>query len=74
MVGLVFVCIYLTLSHNSSLVLTDQNNAWILLDLCIGGFALILTVNNGRTLGKNPKFHDNFGEKVWAFELCRKVH
>lgn len=48
MVGLVFVCIYLTLSHNSSLVLTDQNVALILLDLCIGGFALILTVNIGQ--------------------------
>lgn len=70
MVGLVFVCIYLTLSHNSSLVLTDQNVAWILLDLCIGGFALILTVNNGRTLCKNPKIHDNFGETGYEGDMC----
>lgn len=70
MVGLGFVCIYLTLSHNSSLVLTDQNDARILLDLCIGGFALILTVNNGRTLGKNPKFHDNFGETGYEGDMC----
>lgn len=70
MVGLVFVCIYLTLSHNSSLVLTDQNVAWILLDLCIGGFALILTVNNGRTFYKNPKFHDNFCETGYEGDMC----